>query len=355
MPSVIQVTLPSVANSIYISQTDNYTVPQVLGQVPYNQYAQDWQYVPPYQQKVLFSDNITLMFKTQVSHSTTGSPPVSILDVPKLYLCDHNKNIISAINLNVAPYFKGWQEISGDNFVNPFDGTTVPLLTTCWSFSFNAFSSTITAGGIYYLLLQNQDGDGGAANVISYYSEPIFLSNTWPDTLLFQYSYNSNNALKNIVTGGWFNDFGSGFTSPYLPVFNCRIEGYINELKPKGINIGYLQQSYDQIQIKALKKAVWTVKLGEISLGIPYYLLEIAAEALMADQVWINNYSYIIFNPSAQSSLTDLFKIKDSDINSLIYAQIDVMERYPQQRAMVTPQPSYPSRYHDSTHDSTYD
>jgi hypothetical protein len=345
MATVQQITLQAASNSVAFADI-NASLPQVMGQVHYDDYVGDWQNLPPYQQKILNTDNIAIQIKTQLGAGGSGN-------YPKLYICDHFKNVIPAVNLNADPYLKGVQHVAGDNFVNPYTGTSTPMQTALWVFSFNNFATQIPAGGVFYLRLDNIDTVGPVTT--SYYSEPLYVSNTLPDTLLFTFFYDADNAEKNIVNGGWYNDFSSGSTSPYNLQFSLRVEGIITNEAPKGINIGYLQQSYNQLQIKTNQKRIRTLKLGEISIGIPDYLLEMATEAVQADNLFINGYGYILYGANSDH-LADIWKMKrPNDAWPLVMAECGLMERYTEQRALMNPIFMPPTKIFTDVFDDTFD
>ena len=345
MATVQQITINALSSSVAFADM-NASLPQVMGQVHYDDYVGDWQNHPPYQQKVLNTDNLTIMVKTQLGSGGSGN-------YPQLYICDHNKVKIDTVDLNEAPYLKGVQHIAGDNFNDPYTGSSAPMQTACWSFNFNDFVTQIPKGGIFYLRLDNVDTVGPVTT--SYYSEPLFVSNVWDDTRLITFFYNSDNAEKNIVVGGWFDDFDIGSTIPYNPVFSLRVEGVITNEAPKGINIGYLQQSYNQLQIKTNQKRIRTLKLGEISIGIPDYLLEMAIEAIQADNVFIDNYGYILFGANSDN-LSEIVKMKrPNDAWPLVMAECALMERYEEQRALMNPIFMPPTRIFTDVFDDTFD
>jgi hypothetical protein len=330
MAAVNQVTIFPNSNSVKFAPAN--PLYYVLGQAPYGQTIQDWQEPLKYSQKVLNTDQLAIMVHYQYDLASLGS-------YIKLYVCDQYQNIITGITatLNTYPYRKGNQHIAGNNFTDPYTSIVTPLYTSLYVFNFEAFYPTyITYGQTYFLRLDNVSSDG---TIQTFYSEPLYVATSHKDTLLIQYSYNSNIANKNIVTTGWFNN--SGHTSPYNPVFSLRLEGYISDLNLKVINIGYLQQQYNQNQIKTEQRRTWQLCLGEISIGIPYYLLEMATEAMLADNIWINSYGYILFNPQGVTQLSDLWKKRDSINAPLVYASAPIMERYPEQQALQTTIPSH--------------
>jgi len=337
------------------------TTVSVLGQAPYKAYnpltmlqqVQDWQYQGnPYLYKCLYTDQITLLFHSNI----TG------LSSMTLHVCDSNQKEITAVTsaLNLAPFYKGYQLIPGNNYTDPLTGATQPLASNMWSFQFNDMISQIPSGGIYYLRLDLKFGSPLVTQ--SYYSEPILLSdefmpNPW-GTRLFHYAYTANNSQKNVVVTGWYNDYATN-TIPYSPVWNLRCEGYRSRLNVKSLLIGYLQQIYDPIQIKTQNKKYWTLHLGDGSLGIPEWMLNVVSEAITSDLWYFDGYPYSLNYGSSSSSLTDMWKIKGDEANPLLNAECLIQERWEQSQAIITPTPvpfgsgQYSPGYYDSNYYKT--
>ena len=347
MPSVNIAIFPKCNSVSMTPATPNFNV---LGQAPYADTIQDWQYPLPYVQKINFDDE--LVIQVHVADPTALSVRYQN---PKLYICDYQKNVINTIDLNVTPFLKGYQLIPYNTYIDPVTGATYPLLTAMWSFKFSDLDFSGDYGGIYYLKMVSQDYPPATVNTFTtFFSEPMFVDTSHQFTKQFQFAYNTNNSLKNIVVSGWFDDYPTN-TQQYSPIFSQRAEAYINMFSPKVINIGYLQQQYQQKQIKAQQVRSWKLKVGEISLGIPYYMLEMLTEALLADTVTIDGYAYILYNPTGQSSLADLWKIRDADVVPLVFGECALMERYNSQSAIVTPTPSPYGRIFTSEFDTTFD
>ena len=337
------ITLLPAINSVYISDPNGLPV---LGQSPYGVYGiQDWMYATPYSSKALFTDELNIQVHTQFD---------SILpSFPELFICDfydtetgdfhvigasgYNVLTGSSVNLNIAPYLKGYQNIAGNVYENPFDSTVTPLLTTMWAFSFEDLS--IADKGVYYLLLVNNSTTPTAVTYL--FSEPINVSDSWPDTILFQSQFNTNKSDNiNVIVSGWWDDWTTNAV-PYTPVFLLRCEGYIIDLDPKVVNVGYLQQQWQQQQTFARQARMKTLKLGEISTGIPPHMLEAATAQILADTFNANSYSYIVFNTSNSTQLSDMWKSKRYDAYPLLWANTVLMQRYDAQGAIITPPPTY--------------
>lgn len=333
----IFITIRASTNSVYISDPNGQPV---LGQAPYGMQLQDWQFFQPYTQKALYTDEILIMVHTQ--------PGTNCL----AYICDEQQHVIAGIDLTAPPYFKGKQTIPGNNDINPFDGTITALTTYLYAFKFGDFPGVITADGTYYIQVSNYSG---ISNSVTFYSEPIYLRSEHPNTSLWQCSFNSNvSDNTNVVVSGWYNDYPTNSIG-YSPIFTVRCETYILPIDPKVINIGYLKQSYDQVQINGRFKRMKTLKVGEISIGIPDYMLEILTAFLLSDNLWIDGIPYVVFNPSAQTALSDIWKSKRDENIMLLKASTVIMEKYEAQGAMRTPTPTFPTRFHEAEFESQFD
>jgi hypothetical protein len=353
------------SNSVYISDPTGLPV---LGQSPFGVYGiQDWMYPAQYQSKVTFDDEMN--FTVHIQGDTTGLQNGDA----KLYLLDYYDPIngtykiagtniyipvgasnyytptVGAIDLNVAPYFKGKQQIAGNYYNNPLstdNGT--PLKTFMWSFSFSDLS--ISTAGTYYLMLVNRlHLDEPNTNTYTpYFSEPMMVQASWKKTLLFQSTFNTNKSDNwNIVVTGWFNDYPAN-TQTYTPIFQNRCEGYVIDYDPKAVQVSYLQQSYQALQTFGKWVRMKTLKIGELERGIPPHILEAISAQILADTYYINGYPYINFNTSNSTQLGDMWKSRrPNDAYPLIYASTMIMEKYQGQGAIVTPPPPVPTRYFD--------
>ena len=355
---------PSI-NSVYMSDPTGL---KVLGQSPYGVYGiQNWMYPAQYQSKVCFSDEMNFTVHIQ------GDDPSHQNSHAFFYLLDYydpitgnyriagttnyqfvgsatyNSPTVGAIDLNTAPYLKGIQQIVGNNYNNPLstdNGT--PLKSYMWSFSFSDLG--ISTAGTYYLMMMNKL-HLIAPNTDTYtptFSEPMQVKSVWPNTLLFQSQFATNKADNwNLVVTGWFNDYPAN-TQTYTPVFLNRCEGYIIDKDPKAIQVGYMQQSWQQLQTFAKLVRMKSLQVGELSTGIPPHILEGVTAQVLADTYYINGYPYINYNTSNSTQLGDLWKSRrPNDAYPLLYATTQIMEKYQGQGAIVTPPPPVPTRYFD--------
>lgn len=356
MPTFINVKCAE--NTLYISDQEGLPV---LGQSPYGVHGiQRWQFPAKYYQKLLFSDNIVIQMHTQYAVSLSGTSYVC--PAPKLYLCDYydpntgsfhvvgatvnNTTSGSSINLNAAPYLKGAQLILGNDYIDPYSGSVDPLKSYMWAFNFEDLSLDTPGneGAVFYLLFDNISYETYPTEVHQYlFSEPFMVRESklnYSPTLYIESGYNANvSSDKNVVITNWYNDYPTN-TEVYSPVFTKRVEGYIIDFDPKAVNVGYLQQMYDQQQVFTQQKRMKILKVGELSLGIPPYLLEMVTTAILSDMWTVDRYSYICFNPSSQNTLSDMWKTQRDDNRTLLFANTPIMERYSAQGAIVSPTPN---------------
>jgi hypothetical protein len=313
-----------------------------------------------YYAKNLMTDPVTMQFHTVYDY---GGAAVA---APTLFITDVNQKVIASINLNAAPYFKGTNVLPGNLFTDAYSGAQYQLQSNTWNFTWSLFASYITPGNIYSLMLTVPALMGATK---TYYSEPILLYasvyDSWlnqgnlTNTQLFAAQYKSNRAgSTNVIVSGWYNNYPTN-TIPYFPTFYCRCEARVKKFDPKLINIGYLSGNYQQIAVWAQKIQQRMLKLGENSLGIPDYMLDIITELLTSDQVSITGdsslfYEYKIWNPQAQTTPSDLWKITRNDVYHLIYANCPLTLGNANQTAMVTPTPVTYGRYHDASHDASH-
>ena len=312
--------VPLQARKLAVNAPTSYTYTSQIGQV------QDWQDKSLlYNQKFMMDDTITIMMHTSVS-----DPYNPATDNPKLYLCDANGKVLTAYTtaLASAPIYKGYQFIAGNNYLSD-SGSVTPLVTSLWMFSFTDLG--ITIGGIYYLKLVTFTNPATIAQVL--YSEPILVSNMALETRLFEYKYNSNSAINNFVLGGWYDDYPTN-TMPTQVYFNLRVEAFKTALDSKALLIGYKQQSYNPVQINTILKRAWTLHIGDISLGVPEYMIEKVGYAITADKWIFDGYGYILPFDGSSTQLTDLFKIQETDVNPLRTATVPIQEQSDSQRAL---------------------
>jgi hypothetical protein len=350
----LPITLLPAINSIYISDPNGL---KVLGQSPYGAYGiQPWMYAAKYQSKFQFSDSINI-----TAHIQDG-----IIDgrtsFAKLYLCDfydpnsgdyrvygataYNTTVGSSIDLNVAPYLKGAQELM--SYTDPFTQVVTPLKSYMWAFSFDDLS--IADSGTYYLLLVNSipiDDVGHTYGKTLLFSEPMFMRETHPNTLLFQSTFNTNKADNwNIIVTGWFNDYGAGNSQTYSPVFLNRVDGWVIDDDPSSVLVGYSQQLWEQVQTFSKLVRMKSLAIGELSTGIPPHMLEGITAQILADTFWINQYSYILPNSSNSTQLQKIWKSRRPNAAyPLFYAGTPLMERFQAQGAIITPPPPIPTHY----------
>lgn len=301
-------------NSIRFYPADNTRPPQYtfvhFDDASFAATVQPWQMKTVYHQKAMFGDQFAVMVHTQNS-GTVPEPYPS-----KLYMLDHNKVLLH--DMNFAPHYIGTQTPTNDFYTDSVSDVAYQMNCSLWVFTFGAWLIPATDSGIYYLRLDNTDPTG--LHIESFYSEPIFLSDTQDRTLYFEYSNNSNK--NDVIVNGW--------ASGYFPVFRSRIEADIREYKPFGISIGYTEQDYLQLQQYGQSWRTWMLRLGSNTSGVPAYMLERAAEILNCDNLLIDGKAFIFDDQSANGSANAaaFWKVTDTAISPLVHADIAIREKY---------------------------
>jgi hypothetical protein len=356
MPNPI--TLPYPGNSIYIADPNGLPV---LGQSPYGVYGiQPWMAQTSYQSKYTFTDQLLFLIHNQLNEDIPSGAALYLLDQydPNTgnfhaYGASGYNTVSGSIDLNTAPYLKGYQAITGNNYVDPFTFAITPLITTMFSFSFSDLG--ISREGTYYLMVENAFETPSTQYQYTF-SEPFLIKAAHRDTLLFQSTFNTNKSDNwNVVVTGWYNDYPTN-TQTYTSIFLLRAEGYVIDFDPKSVQVSYLQQSYQALQTYSKMVRMKTLKVGELSTGIPPHMMEAISYQILSDTYWINGYSYINFNTSNSTALTDLWKSRrPNDAYPLLYASTMVMERFQSQGAIVTPPPPIPTGEYDPSEYSSSD
>lgn len=304
-----------------------------------------------YFQKSITSDLISLQF-----HINNGYTAL-------LYVTDIRQKVVAAIDLNAAPTVKGVQVITGNDYIDPFTSVVTPLRTWQWAFNWVDFIADLVPDkpdSIYYIKLVVNDGSTDK----EYYSEPILLRTSVLDywdweigirnTIYIEAQYNSNRAQNtNVVVGGWFSDFGAG-PVPWVFQTAQRVEGYVLPMDMKAVNLGYLQQNYNQLFISGQQVPMRVLKIGELSTGIPDYLLQMVTELLLADTFFINGTWYKISGGSSQAAPADMWKSKRDDNYPLLYANTVITLGDIRQQAMKTPPLLLPDRVFTGEFDDTF-
>ena len=337
-------------NSAYFSEATNNGL-NVLGQADFQHQILPTQFRVNYFQKNVTTDLISLQFHINLGYTAT------------LYITDKNQNVITTITatLNAAPYLKGFQTVSGNSYTNPLTGTVTPLTSYQWAFTFGDFIGSLTTPDFYYIKLVVNDGSTNK----EYYSEMIFLNTSQKDyydwetgqlnTIYFQAQYNSNRAQNtNVVVGGWYNDFGIGDLQPWVFQTAQRWEGKVDTIDPKAVNIGYLQQNYNQLYVSGQQVPMRMLSVGANSLGIPDYGLQMVTEIILADRFFINGSWYKVSNGAGSTTPNDMWKTTRDEVFPLIYVNTIITLGDIAQQAMVTPTPTPGVRIYNGVFDNTF-
>ena len=339
--AIANINIVPVMSSYYFATATNNGL-NVLGQATYRNQIKPFQSVLPYYAKALTIDPVTIQLHSYFSGT------------PTLHLCGMHQNVITGADaiLNAAPIYKGLQVITGNVWVDDFTGAVYGLTTSTWSFNWTDLLSLITPdlpNNVYYLKL--------VADTTEMFSEPILIRTpqydnmgylkTFNFTNLFQAQWKANKSQNtNVVVSGWFNDFPTN-TVPYFPTFYIRCESVLFDDDPNLIAIGYLRQQYEQQLVTGQQVPKQVLQLGYGSLGIPNYMMQMITEIVISDQFSItqdntNYYQYKLWNPSAQTSPSAIWKTRRDDDNSspLFYATLPLTLGNLSQQAMIDPVPA---------------
>lgn len=304
------------------------------------------------------NDPISLQFHTYYSANSV------------LHLCDRWQNVITAADatLAAAPIWKGRQVVSGNTYES--EGASYGLTTTMWNFTFNDLSAWVTPDtptDFYYFKLVVFDKE--------YFSEPILLRTArfdnygnnvaFPNTLLFNSSYNANRAGNtNVVVSGWYSNYPTN-TVPYTPKFYTRVEGAIMEDDPNLIAFEYLIQNYDANFISGQQIRRQILMLGVASIGVPNYMLQMITEFMMADKTSITMgaanrygvplyYQYKLYNPNTSTTPNAIWKINRIDGYPLITGTLPLVLGSSNQNAMIDPVPVPSAHIYNSVYSDVY-
>lgn len=283
----------------------------------YENSLMDWQTEKPYQQKATFEDTQTL--EIHIQDNGLG------VFAPELYLYDINDEVVAY--LSVPPYLKGVQQNTNNKYTPIVDGvagTPIQLNSALFQFQFQQFLTAATDSGIYYLKLINIGAFGLAQR--EYKSEPIMVYDHHPNTVVIKAKNNTNRASQNTLVDNW-----TDLTD--VPYFYMRVEGMINQYKPKGTYIGFLQQAYEAVQLNAQNYRTYIFKLGDISMGIPAYVLEAVSELLIMDYFEIDGKPLIYDLDGTDSAPKISWKVTDPEASQLQWAEWGVRDRYNSQNA----------------------
>lgn len=320
------ITLVTRNSTFYFSEATNNGL-NILDQADLRNQILPWQADVWYYHKWLMADDCTIMCHTRTNPA----------QAPRLYVCKRQVDVnglptvVTSIDLNTAPRYKGTQTFPGNTYTDPDTGATTDLDTSLWVFSFSTFSAYLSTNEIYYLRLDAYND----TSPYSYYSEPIYLrADKHPNTQLYQSSYRANRrGNTNVIITGWYDNYPANTVS-FVPTFTTRCESYVLPLDPKAVNVGYLNQSYQQLQITTQQLPMRTLKIGELCTGVPDYMLQMITEFLLADSVKIGGYSYILSGQASQTSPADMWKSKRDENSPLLRAATVLTIKTLSQQAM---------------------
>lgn len=335
------------ANSVKFNQKE-WNGLSYMGQAAYFNTFQDFQSdisTQPYVQKVTFDDVLTFQMHVPVGPPFDLDPGWGISFPPKLYICDQYGNQLTP-DLNVAPYFKGVLS-NGNTDTDLISGAVTTLQDATWAFSFGTFFAYIanTVPAIYFLRLDEYslNADNTTGDLVSYFSEPILVNKWHANTQIFISSYNTNNKQYEVVAGGWFNDWPAN-TVAYNLSFGVRAESYCipSRTGPKGVNIGYKQGQYRQVQNQTnMLLPIYDLHIGEVSLGVPWYMVDKLSACIYADNFALltmgdtKPFGFIVYNDNSGSSPADIWKMSGGDVDNLFRASVVLQQL--QSRGLYSP------------------
>jgi hypothetical protein len=332
-PSTGFITLPIKANPIrfypQLDTTPNKYNSRSFDQVSFADSLLPGQTAKPYEQKATFADWITIMVHTQYNTITL---PGEIW--PYLSILDHNFKVLSGGSstsspgdVNSVPYYKGLQGydtgLINNVYTDPLTGAVTNMDVSLWSFRFGDFFNPTTDSGEYYLQMTTRNDDG---DVDIWLSEPIFLFAEQPNTILLQYTDDTNNIYHKNIIDGWYMG--------YIPYFEIRVEGRLLPFDIKSLFIGYEQQDYDRLQMNAKNARIWKFDLGGNTQGVPNYIYEKVAEAFTFDNKAIDGKLYQV--DTDNENLAQVWKKRDSDTSPLIWAELPIRERFNSENVIVS-------------------
>jgi hypothetical protein len=362
-----QVTFPCSVNSVpfYPAMSMRRVVDAVpnFGQAAYAKSLLPFQTYLPYTCKALFTDILTIQFKTQVNSTIVN--PATPATRPQTYTNPATLRVFSSVTNSKGisvPYkeitafttpfatgaeFWGIQAAPFDVYEDPITKFAQQLASYNWLFSFGDYLDPATDSGIYFLRFDNADQAG---SVVTWYSEPIMVYGvdaavTMSSTLLIQGNNTTNRS--DILMTGWF--YSGGVT----PVFRTRVEGDILGYEPKGVYAGFIVQDFTQNISFQQSWKTFVLTVGSNTNGIPATFFEIVSKFLELDLVAINSQYYTYdMGDSGDSGPKAVWKMKITRSNGLCRGSLPVRYKFANQ--FYAP-PFGGSRFHETEFEIEFD
>ncbi|WP_315823000.1 hypothetical protein [Paraflavitalea speifideaquila] len=126
---------------------------------------------------------------------------------------------------------------------------------------------------VYYLLLKA--GTGTA--IVNYISEPLWIRESWPETILFEYSNKVNKQAMIFDTG-------------YNP--SLRVEGRIGRYEPGSHFATYENQPADIEMMDGIAFDTYNLEIGYHNGGVPDYKIRKIARIMLLSDTYIDGTAY---------------------------------------------------------------
>ena len=315
MPTSPLIFLPAPQNSIRVFKEDN-ALPSIYNIYPFDVASYDQHTLPsqmhyPYQQKARFNDQITLMFHTQYEEGAGSFKPY-------LEILDYNDNVV--LNITSDPmYYKGQVINPYMTYQPPASTTSYPLKSDLFSFKFGQFLDVTNANtGIYRVKVVNTHS---SLPYETWMSEPILLFDNVQRTILVEANNNSNKDL-------WIID---GWDGGYIPTASIRLEGDYRSLQNQAYVKSYRKQNFLLNQTVAYTWRQFELHLGDMSEGLPEYMLETVSNLLLMDNMRIENKYFMLKKEGDEGNILN---VKDPKTVPLLTATAIIEEKYAYQNAI---------------------
>jgi hypothetical protein len=264
---------------------DDVQLPSGVHSLPYFQqwfkdHIRDWQFNRNYEQPIEQDDKQYLILKR------TGFNSVYFM----IYSCDGTPQILRPAETGDAKYqvFSDLRiDDSGDVYVLS-DGSEQPLIYHQWNFRFSDYN---LPDGTYYMAIPVEYFDGVTlVETRLWVSEPINLQDAHDDTILINYTNDSN---KDDVIFKYDMSDGSGFIGLYVkPVFGLRIEGDVINPKVGRSDAELKEQDFEQRLLQSYSWDAFDLYIGGDN-GVPFYLLSKVNKIIGCDNLQIDKMRYV--------------------------------------------------------------
>lgn len=148
--------------------------------------------------------------------------------------------------------------------------------------------------GIYYILIEVDYPAEGSVPMTTerFISEPIWIKDSWPDTVLIEY-FNS------------YNKRGVVFDYPYKTKFRLRVEGDILEMQPKIEKTVFVDQGHNERLVRATAYKNWVLSVGANGTSVADWIGDRLNEIVGCDKVFIDGKRYSVGEETQVERLND--------------------------------------------------